>query len=211
MIINILCDDKNSWFWDKNNNLIKEIEKKHTLNLIQNQKEFVKGDIAVFISCNKLVENQYLALNKSNIVCHPSNLPKGRGFSPIAWEILDSANKLTFTLFEANEKIDDGDIYYKKEVELSGTELNDDLRSIQAEITFELILKYINEYPNINGSKQIGEATYYKKRNKDDMELDIKKSIEEQFNLLRIADNVNYPAHFHYKNQKYILKIEKEY
>ena len=27
MIINILCDDKNSWFWDKNNNLIKEIEK----------------------------------------------------------------------------------------------------------------------------------------------------------------------------------------
>ena len=207
MIINILCDDKNSWFWDKNNNLIKEIEKKHTLNLIQNQKEIVKGDIAVFISCNKLVENQYLALNKSNIVCHPSNLPKGRGFSPIAWEILDSANKLTFTLFEANEKIDDGDIYYKKEVELSGTELNDDLRSIQAEITFELILKYINEYPNINGSKQIGEATYYKKRNKDDMELDIKKSIEEQFNLLRIADNVNYPAHFHYKYKNLVVYL----
>ena len=45
---------------------------------------------------------------------------KGRGFSPIAWEILDSANKLTFTLFEANEKIDD--IYYKKK--LNYQELN---------------------------------------------------------------------------------------
>ena len=131
-------------------------------------------------------------------------MPKGRGFSPIAWEILNNSDKLTFTLFEANEKVDDGEIYYKKEIELLGTELNDDLRSIQAEITFELILKYINEYPKINGSKQVGEATYYRKRNKNDSELDINKSIMEQFNILRIADNLNYPAHFFFKNQKYI-------
>ena len=56
-------------------------------------------------------------------------MPKGRGFSPIAWEILNNSDKLTFTLFEANEKVDDGEIYYKKEIELLGTELNDDLRS----------------------------------------------------------------------------------
>ena len=210
MIINILCDNKDSWFWEKNKDFLKKIKNKHKLNLVTDQKELVKGDIAVFISCNNLVKNEYLVLNKSNVVCHPSNLPKGRGFSPIAWEILNNSEKLTFTLFEANEKVDDGEIYYKKEIELLGTELNDDLRSIQAEITFELILKYINEYPKINGSKQVGEATYYRKRNKNDSELDINKSIMEQFNILRIADNLNYPAHFFFKNQKYILKIEKE-
>ena len=210
MIINILCDNKNSWFWEKNKDFLKKIENKHKLNLVNDQKELVKGDIAAFISCNNLVKNEYLALNESNIVCHPSNLPKGRGFSPIAWEILNNSKKLTFTLFEANEKVDDGDVYFKKEIELLGTELNADLRSIQAEITFELILKFINEYPNINRSKQIGEATYYRKRNKNDSELDINKSIKEQFNMLRIADNLNYPAHFFYKKQKYILKIEKE-
>ena len=210
MIINILCDNKDSWFWEKNKDFLKKIKNKHKLNLVTDQKELVKGDIAVFISCNNLVKNEYLVLNKSNVVCHPSNLPKGRGFSPIAWEILNNSDKLTFTLFEANEKVDDGEIYYKKEIELLGTELNDDLRSIQAEITFELILKFINEYPKINGSKQVGEATYYRKRNKNDSELDINKSIMEQFNILRIADNLNYPAHFFFKNQKYILKIEKE-
>ena len=192
MIINILCDNKDSWFWEKNKDFLKKIKNKHKLNLVTDQKELVKGDIAVFISCNNLVKNEYLVLNKSNVVCHPSNLPKGRGFSPIAWEILNNSDKLTFTLFEANEKVDDGEIYYKKEIELLGTELNDDLRSIQAEITFELILKYINEYPKINGSKQVGEATYYRKRNKNDSELDINKSIMEQFNILRIADNLNY-------------------
>lgn len=32
----------------------------------------------------------------------------------------------------------------------------------------------------------------------------------EQFNLLRIADNENYPAFFILNGQKYILKIYKE-
>ena len=48
------------------------------------------------------------------MLSHPSNLPKGRGFSPIAWEILNNSDKLTFTLFETNEKVDDGETTIKK-------------------------------------------------------------------------------------------------
>ena len=63
MIINILCDNKDSWFWEKNKDFLKKIKNKHKLNLVTDQKELVKGDIAVFISCNNLVKNEYLVLN----------------------------------------------------------------------------------------------------------------------------------------------------
>ena len=55
----------------------------------------------------------------------------------------------------------------------------------------------------INGSKQMGEATYYRKRNKNDSELDINKSIMEQFNILRITDNLS-TAHFFSKIKIYL-------
>ena len=36
------------------------------------------------------------------------------------------------------------------------------------------------------------------------------KSIDEQFNLLRVCDNERYPAFFYKDGVKYILKINKE-
>jgi len=43
-----------------------------------------------------------------------------------------------------------------------------------------------------------------------DSELDAHKTIEEQFNLLRISDNDRYPAYFTKHGFRYILKIYKE-
>ena len=70
--------------------------------------------------------------------------------------------------------------------------------------------------PNIDP----GTSTKYNKRRKLELESidgftwkyerNINKSIDEQFNLLRIADNHNYPAYFIKNNVKYILKIEKD-
>ena len=148
--------------------------------------------------------------SKSNIVCHPSDLPKGRGFSPIAWEILKNSNLITFSLFEADENVDNGKIYGKKELQLSGTELNDEIKKKQGEVTYSMILDYVDKYPNNDPYIQEGEPTYYDRRTPDDSELDIKKSIKEQFNIFRIVDNNSYPAFFRYKDEKYILKIEKE-
>ena len=54
-----------------------------------------------------------------------------------------------------------------------------------------------------------GKGSYNRKRNSNDSEINIKKSIKSQFNLLRICDNERYPAFFKFKNQKYILKIFK--
>jgi sialic acid synthase SpsE len=43
----------------------------------------------------------------------------------------------------------------------------------------------------------------------DTMTLDIDKTIQEQFNLLRIVDNEKYPAFFDFADHRYVLRIEK--
>ena len=143
-------------------------------------------------------------------MCHPSDLPKGKGFSPIAWEILNGANFLTFTLFEADEKVDNGNIYKKVKIELKGTELSKEIKALQAKTTYSMILEYIKNYPVVDSYQQVGESTYYKRRYSSNSEIDLNKTIHEQFNLFRIVDNELYPAFFLHQGKKYILKIFEE-
>jgi methionyl-tRNA formyltransferase len=210
MRINVLCNDENSWFWSYKEAFIEVIiNEGHKVSVYSSEKDMSNGDLAIFISCTKIISKEGLLKNTSNIVCHPSDLPKGKGFSPIAWAILDGSNEITFTLFEANEDVDDGDIYYKETVLLKGDELNDDLRKIQASITFKLIYKYISRLPENKSYSQKGSETFHSKRTPQDSELDINKTIDDQFNLLRIVDNERYPAFFIKNGQKYKIKIEK--
>ena len=107
-------------------------------------------------------------------------------------------------------KIDSGNIYPRK-INFEGHELIDELREKQAQSSFSLISKFLDEYPSILGmsKKQKGTSTYYNKRSPKDSKLDINKSLSEQFNLLRVVDNEKYPAFFHKNNQVYRIKIEK--
>ena len=211
MKINLLCDNEDSWFWRTNKNFLDNIENLgHIIKICKNEKELELADISAFISCTKIVSTEGLSKSLSNIVCHPSNLPQGRGFSPIAWDILNGRKELTFTLFEANENVDEGFIYDKIKVHLNGTELSNELRKIQSEVTFSMILNYIKNFPVASFTPQEGEGSWNKKRDKKDSELDINKSILDQINLLRVVDNDLYPAFFYYKGVKFVLKISKE-
>lgn len=73
----------------------------------------------------------------------------------------------------------------------------------------EMCLKFLESYVGKTPKKQDGEESFYPKRTPEDCELDINKTIKEQFNLLRIVDNELYPAFFKYNGIKYKLKIEK--
>ncbi len=167
-------------------------------------------EIVFILSYFKIIGNNFLRKHKHNIVIHASDLPNGRGWAPLFWQILEKKNKIPITLFEANENADDGDFYIKDYILLEGHELNDEIREKQAKKTFELCLKFLNDYNNLMPIKQSGTITHYRKRTPKDSELDINKSIKEQFDLLRIVNNDEYPAFFEYNGCKYIVKIYKE-
>ena len=170
--------------------------------------EIQSRDAAFFLGCTTVCPDELLSLNPFNFVVHESDLPKGRGFAPVSWSVLNNHDKLVFSLIEATAKIDCGKIYSQRCVSLKGNELCAELRDIQGRNTINICLDFVTS-GSLNGSKeQQGEPTYYERRTPADSELDIEKSITEQFNLLRIVDNERYPAFFYHKGRKYILKIE---
>jgi methionyl-tRNA formyltransferase len=211
MKIYILVDDSKSWIVPYarilSNTLIKY---KHSAHLVFNQIDICQCDIAFYLGCTTLVKKNIMNLGRSNVVVHPSSLPAGRGFSPLAWQILEGKNIVTITLFEATESVDEGDIYLSDQIKLNGTELNDEIKEKQGGKTIDLCFKYVELFGTHVPNKQIGEATYYKSRGPLDSQLDPHKTIAEQFNLLRIVDNKRYPAFFNYSGCDYIIEIKKK-
>jgi methionyl-tRNA formyltransferase len=181
----------------------------HLSKLVHRHEEVENGDILCLLSCERLFKN--LGLNTYNLVVHESDLPKGRGWSPLTWQILEGKSRIPVTLFDAVDSVDAGLIYGQEFIDLDGSELLPEIKHLQGLVTESLILDFIDRVLNVTGRNQTGEETYYNKRRLENSELDIHKSIFEQFNLLRVCDNERYPAYFKINNQKYILKIYKNH
>jgi len=207
--ISILTDNPNSWILPYVEKVKAALLRTHSVNHCFNYENIVEGDIAFLLGCEHLIPEEVLRRNKHNIVIHPSKLPHGKGFSPLAWQIIEGKNTIPIVLFEAVKEVDAGMLYYCDELQFEGHELNDEIKHTQGEKTVELVLRFVNEYPNVTGKEQSGESTFYPRRTCADSELDINKSLAEQFDLLRVVDNNRYPAFFWYDNHKYILKIYK--
>lgn len=209
MTITLLVGNRSSWVLSYVRQLKKQIEDKHDVKLIFDLDKIENGDLLFMLSLGKIVPPDLLKRNKHNLVVHESDLPRGRGWSPLTWQILEGKKKIKITLFEAVAGVDRGQIYYQDEMQFMGDELVDEIREVQGEKTVELVLKFIDNFPNVIGREQKGKSTYYPRRRPKDSDLDIDKSIKEQFNLLRTVDNKRYPAFFNYSGSKYILKIYK--
>ncbi|MFA5336864.1 MAG: formyltransferase family protein [Candidatus Omnitrophota bacterium] len=203
---------RKSWFVPYAKKFVNTLKKKG-LNpkLFFNHKQISGGYNIVFIlSYFEIINKEFLSRHKHNLVVHESDLPQHRGWSPLFWQILENKNKIPIVLFEASDKADAGGIYLKDLIFYKGNELHGEIRRKQAEKTIELCLKFIKLHKKLNIKKQKGKATYCKKRTPLDSKLDINKSLKEQFNLLRIVNNEEFPAFFNYRCRKYIIKIYQD-
>jgi len=206
--LDILIDNQNSW-------MLKYVEilRSILMGFADNVRIFNKagqiktGDILFILSCDKIINVKALRKHRNNVVIHESDLPLGKGWSPLSYQIECGVNKIPITLFEADDKIDSGRWYLKDAINLVGYELIDQIREKQAIKSFEMIEFYLSQYP-MAGSIQCGEETYYRKRSPKNQILNVDKSIRDQFDLLRVCDNDRYPATFSIHGREYTLKIE---
>ena len=203
---------KSSWLNEYINTLVEQFKKLgHTVDLLHDVHQIVESDIAFYLSCNQLVPKEILNKNTHNLVVHASYLPEGRGWSPMTWQILEGKNEIPMTLFEAEERVDSGQIYLQKTMKFHGHELIDELHEAVALMTVELCEEFVRNQESLvaNAQQQTGEASYYDRRGPKDSELDPDLSIASQFNLLRVVDNEAYPAFLEHNGHKYIIKISK--
>lgn len=207
--IQILVDNPKSWIVPYAKSLVDQLYNLgHNTILIHDYKQVVEGDILCLLACERIFKG--LHLNKHNLVVHESDLPSGKGWSPVSWQVLEGKKRIPVTLIEAHERVDSGDIYSQREILLKGDELWPEIKHQQGEQTIALIVDFVNKYPEVEGKPQLGEESFYPKRTAESSELDVSNSIENQFNLLRICDNDRFPAFFMKDGIKYILKIHKD-
>ena len=205
-----LLSDCGSWLNAFLPDLIVELwQRGHTVRWIHTPAALCPGDVCLLLSCGRLINAEQLALHLHNLVVHESALPRGRGWSPMTWQILEGASSIPITMFEAVADLDAGPIHLQREITLQGDELVDEWRTLQARATLELCLTWFDRHKEIMAAlqPQQGEATYFRRRKPVDSVLDPALSLMEQFNLLRTIDNSKYPAHFWIKGRKYRITI----
>jgi methionyl-tRNA formyltransferase len=210
MKIQILTD-KNSWFFKNQEKIPIKYKKYLKKDLLTNHLQIKKNyEITLIISYYKIIPNKFLSYSKHNLVIHESDLPNGRGMSPLYWQILKGRKKITFTLFECTKKMDEGKYYFKKNFYFEPTLIYEEIKEKQLKYAFDLIELFLKKYAknkNIKSYHQKGKPTYFPKIQASFSELNINRTIKSQMNKLRTRDNVNFPAYFFYKKKKYIIKL----
>ncbi len=183
----------------------------HKVTIVYDVNEIPEGDIALFLSCWSLVPPEILSRSAHNLVVHASDLPAGKGWSPMTWQIIEGKNLIPLTLFEAQATVDSGRIYSTDFIEFEGHELLQEMRVALMEKSYQLCERFIENYPEVSvtGKMQSGEESFYRRRESSDSQLEADQSIASQFNLLRTVDNDYYPAFFNYQGCRYKLRIEK--
>lgn len=207
----VIVVDNESWILKYIPELLDSLKNENiNVDFYRSYNESVEADIAFLLGCTKIAPKSFLDKYKHSFVVHESDLPKGKGFAPMQWQILEGCSEIKCKLIEAVEEADSGNIYGETKIELNGKELNTELRQLQWKATLELCLNFCTSKEMPTGIEQKGSATFYRRRRPSDSELDINKSIADQFNLLRIVDNESYPGFFYYKGQKYKIAITKD-
>lgn len=208
-LIQILTDE-GSWFSPYANELANQWRLAgHDVQIAHSVEQAFPADFCFCLSFSRILSAVFRKQYTHTLVVHESDLPDGRGWAPMTWQILEGKSRIPVTLIEAVDAIDAGPIYLQEWILLNGTELNSEWRFLQARATQNLCKQWVASYPTIlDGARaQVGSGVMYARRRPSDSRLDPHKTLAEQFNLLRVVDNEQYPAFFEMNGRVYVISI----
>ncbi len=183
----------------------------HEISLIRRKKDLVGGDLLFLISCSEIVGDRERALYQVSLVMHASNLPRGRGWSPHIWSIIEGAEEITLSLLEAEDRVDSGRIWQQVCLSVPVDALWDDINTSLFSAEIELINFAVKHFNRIEPQEQDSsiEPTYYPRRTPADSRIDPDQSIVSQFNKIRVCDPDRFPAYFDLHGHRYKITLEK--
>jgi len=128
----------------------------------------------------------------SCIMFHMTDLPYGRGGSPLQNLIVRGHRETVISAFKCDEGIDTGPVYLKNKLSLSGTaeEIFNRAIPIIAEMIEEIVVNDIVPLP------QQGKPQVFMRRKPEDGELSRLDSIHQIYDYIRMLDAEGYPRAF---------------
>ncbi|MCS7024450.1 MAG: hypothetical protein NZV14_06580 [Bryobacteraceae bacterium] len=182
----------------------------HEVALVEHLAEVTSGDFLFLISCNQIVGRGVRDRFRYTLVIHASDVPYGRGFAPLNWQILEGKSEIVVTLMEAADKVDSGDVWAKRVLRFEGHELFEELSEKLFSTELELMSFAVNHHQQIVPQPQpAGIGSYYRKRQPEDSRIWPEQSFASAFDLIRASDPVRYPAFFDYRGYRYQVTLTK--
>ena len=178
---------------------VKNYAEKNNIKILQpdnlNDKEFINKikeinpDIIIVVAFRKLPAEIFSIPKYGTINLHASLLPNYRGAAPINWCLINNEAKTGVTTFFINEKIDQGDILLKEEVNISDKDNFGSLYTKLSSVGSKLLIKTIKGVlsKSLKASKQDFDESLKiaPKLSKENTRIDWNKSQKEIIGMIR--------------------------
>ncbi|MDD5496359.1 MAG: methionyl-tRNA formyltransferase [Candidatus Omnitrophica bacterium] len=130
------------------------------------------ADLFVVVSFGQILKKEALSIPKHYAInLHGSLLPKYRGAAPTNWAVINGDKTTGVTIIRMNEKMDEGDIMLKSEIDIAGDDTNITISEKLSDLGAKALLKAIEsiEKDKAKFKKQdASAATYAPKLKKED-------------------------------------------
>lgn len=151
----------------------------------------ISPDFIFFPHWSWIVPEQILS--SFDCVCfHMTDVPYGRGGSPLQNLIVRGHTKTKLTALKMTEELDAGPVYSKRDLDLSGAAHQ--IYSRASKLAWEMIAEIIRERPE--PIPQAGEVTEFERRKPEESEVDWSKNPAELYDHIRMLDADSYPRAF---------------
>jgi len=185
----------------------------HEITLTRRKKDLPGGDFLFLVSCGEIVSADDRGKYRVSLVLHASDLPRGRGWNPHIWRIIEGASQITLSLLEAEDRVDSGRIWTQVNAPVPKHFLWDEINQLIFDAEMELLDFAVSNFKAIQPRQQNDEieSSYYRLRTPADSRINPEESIVSQFDLLRVCDPQRYPAFFDLHGHRYKVILEKMY
>lgn len=205
--MNYLVVTTKSWNID-NFNKIKNSDKNNGWFLITNKDDLVLEKIQeinptyIFFPHWSWIIPKKIFSNFDCVVFHMTDLPYGRGGSPLQNLIVRGHKNTKISALHVGEGIDTGDIYMKEDLSLEGSA--EEIFKRFSKIVFsKMIPNMIKNNPK--PKPQIGEVVEFKRRKIEDGDISDLNDMEKIYDHIRMLDAEGYPNAFLEKGK---IKLE---
>lgn len=165
-------------------------------------------DVNIVVAYGQIIPNDLIYFPRYNSLnIHFSMLPKYRGASPVQWAILCSERETGITIFELNEKMDEGDIFSQKKVPILPGEKAHELEERLAVLGADLLTETLGRLDGIKGQKQnSADASYAPLIRKEHGRIDWNKGAAAIHNQIRAFSK--WPSSFCFLGKQRLKIIE---
>ena len=130
--------------------------------------------------------------NFNCVVFHMTDLPFGRGGSPLQNLIVRGIYNTKISAIKVSEGMDTGDVYFKEELDISFGNA-DEILSRASDIIFEkMIPRFLKE--ELIPFEQVGEVVSFKRRTPEQSEIPDGLNQRQIYDYIRMLDGEGYPT-----------------